>query len=59
MCLMSMDKAGAIPVDTHVWQIVVRDYIPKLKQSKSLTENIYREIGSYYLDYNLIKLKIC
>ena len=51
MCLMSMDKAGAIPVDTHVWQIAVRDYIPKLQQSKSLTENLYREIGSKYLDY--------
>ncbi|KAL7748005.1 8-oxoguanine glycosylase ogg1 [Sorochytrium milnesiophthora] len=24
--LMSLDKPGAIPVDTHVWQIAVRDY---------------------------------
>lgn len=45
VCLMSMDKAGAIPVDTHVWQIAARDYIPKLKQSKSLTDNLYKEIG--------------
>lgn len=48
VCLMSMDKAGAIPVDTHVWQIASRDYIPKLKQSKSLTDNLYKEIGDHF-----------
>ncbi|WAR32002.1 OGG1-like protein, partial [Mya arenaria] len=36
--LMCLDKPGAIPVDTHVWQIAARDYMPKLKQAKSLTD---------------------
>ena len=42
---MSLDKTGAIPVDTHVWQIAKRDYMPKLKTAKSLTDNLYWEIG--------------
>ncbi|XP_052789177.1 uncharacterized protein LOC128223804 isoform X2 [Mya arenaria] len=42
--LMCLDKPGAIPVDTHVWQIAARDYMPKLKQAKSLTDTLYNEI---------------
>uniref|UniRef100_A0A452GNS7 DNA-(apurinic or apyrimidinic site) lyase n=1 Tax=Gopherus agassizii TaxID=38772 RepID=A0A452GNS7_9SAUR len=26
VCLMALDKAEAVPVDTHVWQIARRDY---------------------------------
>lgn len=26
VCLMSLDKHGCVPVDTHVWQIARRDY---------------------------------
>lgn len=44
ICLMSLDKMEAIPVDTHVWQIASRDY--KLRvTSKSLTTRVYNEIG--------------
>ena len=49
VCLMSLDKAGAIPVDTHVWQIANRDYMPKLKTTKSLTDKIYGEIGKTFI----------
>ncbi len=49
VCLMSLDKTGAIPVDTHVWQIAARHYMPKLKQAKSLTTTIYNEIGNIYI----------
>ena len=45
MALMCLDKPGSVPVDTHVWQIAARDYMPKLKQAKSLTEKLYEEIG--------------
>ena len=46
VCLMSLDKTDAIPVDTHVWQISCRDYnIPELKKSKSLTNKAYKAIG--------------
>ena len=44
VCLMSLDKMEAIPVDTHVWQIANRDYKLKLT-SKSLTTRVYNEIG--------------
>ncbi|XP_052789979.1 N-glycosylase/DNA lyase-like [Mya arenaria] len=46
--LMCLDKPGAIPVDTHVWQIAARDYMPKLKQAKSLTDTLYNEIGDHF-----------
>ncbi|XP_077986554.1 N-glycosylase/DNA lyase-like [Glandiceps talaboti] len=48
VCLMSLDKHSAIPVDTHVWQIARRDYLPKLTQTKSLTDKVYREIGDFF-----------
>lgn len=42
---MSLDKYEAIPVDTHIWQVTVRDYLPHLKTVKTLTPKIYKEIG--------------
>lgn len=42
---MSLDKYEAIPVDTHIWQVTVRDYLPHLKNVKTLTPKIYKEIG--------------
>ena len=45
---MSLDKTNAIPVDTHVWQISLRDYdIPGLKHGKSLTDKTYKIIGKF------------
>ncbi|XP_071947831.1 N-glycosylase/DNA lyase-like [Antedon mediterranea] len=48
VCLFSLDKTEAIPVDTHVWQITARDYMPKLTKTKSLTAKVYQEIGNCY-----------
>ncbi|KAM8930233.1 N-glycosylase/DNA lyase [Pelodytes ibericus] len=49
VCLMALDKPEAVPVDTHVWQIAKRDYLPQLGQgNKSLTDRLYREIGDYF-----------
>ncbi|KAL5011314.1 hypothetical protein ScPMuIL_009865 [Solemya velum] len=48
VCLMSLDKVGAVPVDTHVWQFTAKNYLPKLNQSKSLTDRLYGEIGDYF-----------
>ncbi|XP_038063512.1 N-glycosylase/DNA lyase-like [Patiria miniata] len=48
VCLMSMDKTDAIPVDTHVWQIASRDYMPSLNKTKSLTDKVYKEIGAFF-----------
>lgn len=46
VCLMSLDKSNAVPIDTHVWQIAKRDYkfAPNNAQ-KSLTDKLYRDIG--------------
>lgn len=47
VCLMSLNKMEAIPVDTHVWQIATRDYKMKLA-GKSLTTRVYNEIGDHF-----------
>ena len=31
ICLFSLDKHEAIPVDTHVWQLATKFYTPGLK----------------------------
>ena len=45
ICLLSLDKTEAIPVDTHVWQITKTNYMPNLLNSKSLTDKVYKQIG--------------
>eukprot|EP00884_Botryococcus_braunii_P011503 jgi/Botrbrau1/20353/Bobra.0006s0021.2 len=37
VCLFSLDKHAAIPVDTHVWQLACRHYLPHLR-GKTLTK---------------------
>jgi len=48
VCLMSLDKPGAIPIDTHMWQIAARDYLPHLRAMKSVTDRAYKEIGDCF-----------
>ena len=48
VCLMSLDKKAAVPVDTHVWQITSRYYMPDIAKTKSLTNNVYKRIGKVY-----------
>ena len=48
---MSLDKLDVVPVDTHVWQIAARDYLPSVKQAKSLTDKLYKQIGEYMSRY--------
>lgn len=50
ICLMSFNHLNAIPVDTHVWQIAVNNYLPHLKKNKSLTDKAYQEIGDFFRD---------
>jgi len=45
---MSLDKTDAIPVDTHMFQIAAKSYLPHLKGYKSVTEKIYSEIGNHF-----------
>ncbi|KAG8436002.1 hypothetical protein GDO86_007193 [Hymenochirus boettgeri] len=49
VCLMALDKSEAVPVDTHVWQIAKRDYLPHLGSgNKTLTDRVYRETGDFF-----------
>ncbi|XP_015496220.1 N-glycosylase/DNA lyase isoform X5 [Parus major] len=47
VCLLSLDKAEAVPVDTHVWHIARQRYGVALG-SKSLTPRAYQEIGDFF-----------
>lgn len=45
---MSLNHLQAIPVDTHIYQIARRLYMPKLPDKKTVTEKNYNEIGDYF-----------
>ena len=47
ICLMSLDKHEAVPVDTHVWQVAKRQYgfSASVKESKTISSRMYMEIG--------------
>ncbi|CAL8250876.1 unnamed protein product [Arctogadus glacialis] len=48
-CLMSLDKADAVPVDTHIWQIAKRDYkCAAGSTQKTLTDKVNRDIGDFF-----------
>lgn len=48
VALFSLDQRQAIPVDTHVWDIAVRDYEPALRTAKSLTPHVYEAVGDIF-----------
>ena len=45
VCLFSLDKDGAVPVDTHIRQIAQRSYLSDAPATKSLTPATYNKIG--------------
>jgi len=45
--LMSMDQVGAVPVDTHMFNIA-KQYLPHLEQNKTVTDKVYLEIGNHF-----------
>src|SRR5690349_21610153 len=49
---MSLDKHETIPVDTHVWQIAMRDYRFRFegKAPKAITPAIYKAVGRHFVD---------
>lgn len=50
VALFSLNKAAAIPVDVHVWNIACRDYDPSLQEAKSLTPSVYERVGDLFRD---------
>ncbi|KAM9272185.1 N-glycosylase/DNA lyase [Cariama cristata] len=47
VCLMALDKAEAVPVDTHVWRIARQRYGMALG-GRSLTSRAHQEIGDFF-----------
>ncbi len=45
VCLFSLDKDEAVPVDTHIRQIAQRNYLSDTPPSKTLSAVIYNKIG--------------
>eukprot|EP00730_Choanoeca_flexa_P000978 TRINITY_DN10425_c0_g1_i4.p1 TRINITY_DN10425_c0_g1~~TRINITY_DN10425_c0_g1_i4.p1 ORF type:complete len:434 (+),score=82.35 TRINITY_DN10425_c0_g1_i4:144-1445(+) len=48
IALFSLDQTDVIPVDTHVWQIALRDYDSSLSEAKSLTPKVYQRVGELF-----------
>jgi N-glycosylase/DNA lyase len=44
ICLMALDKLATIPVDTHIWQIALRNYGLKQQGFKTLTPTAYAAV---------------
>lgn len=49
VCLFSLDKAGAIPVDTHVWQLACRYYAPHLR-NKTLNKQVMAAVETAFVE---------
>lgn len=58
ICLMALDKHAAIPVDTHVWQIASRDYMPHLAKHKTLTDGLRRQISKVFVQF-FVNCSVC
>lgn len=54
---MSLDKHDAIPVDTHMWQIAAREYLPHLKKLKNITDKAYNEIGKLHIILQVLSVR--
>ncbi|RLV91214.1 N-glycosylase/DNA lyase [Spathaspora sp. JA1] len=50
ICLMSLDKHDIVPIDTHVYQIAIRDFKYKGGKVKTLNKQTYRLISEYFKD---------
>lgn len=51
ICLMALDKHDIVPVDTHVYQIAIRDYNYKGKRDlKTMNKVVYASIRQYFKD---------
>lgn len=47
ICLMSLGHLDAIPIDTHIFQVAQRNYLPLLKKQKTVTPKIHSEVGEH------------
>jgi len=45
---MSLCKHHVVPIDTHMWQIAIRDYGLNVKKGKTLTAKSYALAGDHF-----------
>lgn len=50
VCLFSLDKTEAVPVDTHVWQLARALYFPDWTSRKSITSAAYNTVAGTFRD---------
>lgn len=51
VCLMGLGWLESVPVDTHVWQIAMRDYnFGGKSKNKTLTKAMYEAVGDHFRD---------
>jgi len=48
VCLMGLGWGEAVPVDTHVWQIAVRDYKFGKAKTKTFSKATYDTVGDHF-----------
>lgn len=49
ICLMALDKHDCVPIDTHVYQIAMRDFKYKgRKDMKTMNQQVYRDIRIFF-----------
>ncbi len=48
VCLFSLDKTEAVPVDTHVWKLAKALYFPDWPARKSLTSLAYNTVAGVF-----------
>jgi N-glycosylase/DNA lyase len=48
VCLFSLDKTEAVPVDTHVWQLARDLYFPEWIGPKSITTGAYNTVAGVF-----------
>jgi N-glycosylase/DNA lyase len=50
VCLMSLKKTDAVPIDTHIWNVAMTKYKIKGLKGKTLNETNYKAIGNFFRD---------
>jgi len=49
VCLFALDKHAAVPVDVHVWNLAVRDYLPHLA-GRALTKPLHAVVMAAFVE---------